>query len=215
MRAQDHLPAAAIDALFDEHRRPNVPGASVMVIQDGRVLYKAAFGLANLEKGIPSAIHTNYRLASVTKQFTAMAIMLLAEQQQISYDDRLLEFFPTFPPYGQQITVRQLLNHTSGLIAYEEIIPENATTPLTDRDVLDLLQQQTQTCFPPGSAFRYSNSGYALLALIVERVSGMSFAAFLQKRIFVPLQMDDTVAYDRNLCRSQSRLWLHAAELRV
>jgi CubicO group peptidase (beta-lactamase class C family) len=191
--------ATAVGALFDEYRQPNVPGASVMVIQDGRVLYKAAFGLANLEEGAPSTTHTNYRLASVTKQFTAMAIMLLAERRQLAYDDRLPQFFPAFPPHGQQITIRHLLNHTSGLMDYEEIIPHNTTTPLTDRDVLELLQQQTQTYFSPGSAFRYSNSGYALLALIVERISGLSFAAFLKKHIFEPLQMSLTVAYEQGV----------------
>lgn len=189
-------PTTAIDALFDEYRHPHVPGASAMVIQAGRVLYEAACGLANLEEAVPSTTHTNYRLASVTKQFTAMAIMLLAERRQLAYDDPVSKFFPAFPPYGQQITIRHLLNHTAGLIAYEQVIPEHRATPLTDQDVLDLVQQQTQTCFAPGSEFRYSNSGYALLALIVERVSGISFAAFLKKHIFEPLRMNNTVAYE-------------------
>jgi len=197
----------AMDALFDEYRRPKVPGASVMVIQGGRVLYKAAFGLANLEEGLASTTHTNYRLASVTKQFTAMSIMLLVERRLLAYEDKLTKFFPAFPSHGQPITVRQLLNHTSGLIAYEDLIPKNATTPLTDRDALELLRRQTQTYFPPGSAFRYSNSGYALLALIVERVSGLSFAAFLQKHIFAPLQMNDTVAYEAGISAVRNRAY--------
>jgi CubicO group peptidase (beta-lactamase class C family) len=201
------IPTAAMDALFDAYRRPNVPGVSVMATQAGRVLYKAAFGLASLEDGIPCAADTNYRLASVTKQFTAMAVMLLAERRQLALKDRLSQFFDAFPPHGQQITVQHLLHHTSGLVAYEDIIPESVTSPLTDRDVLDLLRRQTHTYFPPGSAFRYSNSGYALLALIVERVSGMSFAAFLQSRIFAPLQMNDTVAYEPGISTVRNRAY--------
>ena len=207
MRAAMRLPTAAIDALFDEYRRPNVPGVSVMTVQAGRVPYKAAFGLASLEDGIPCAADTNYRLASVTKQFTAMAVMLLAERRQLSFEDRLSQFFAAFPPHGQQITVRHLLHHTSGLVAYEDVIPESVTSPLTDRDVLDLLRRQTHTYFPPGSAFRYSNSGYALLALIVERVSGLSFAAFLHKHIFAPLQMNNTVAYEPGISTVRNRAY--------
>lgn len=183
----------AIDRLFEEYCGA-VPGASVMVIQAGQVIYQAAYGLANLEEGIPSTTYTNYRLASVTKQFTATAIMLLADRGQVGYDDPITRYLD-LPAYGLQITIRHLLNHTSGLVAYETLIPENAATPLTDQDVLSLLQQQTQTCFRPGSEFCYSNSGYALLALIVERVSGMSFAAFLKQHIFEPLRMGHTVAY--------------------
>jgi CubicO group peptidase (beta-lactamase class C family) len=198
--------ARAIDRLFEPYRGP-VPGASVMVIQAGQVLYKAACGLANLEEGIPSTTYTNYRLASVTKQFTATAIMLLADRRQLDYDDPITRYLAAFPPYGQQITIRHLLNHTSGLVAYETLIPQDAATPLTDQDVLSLLQQQTQTCFPPGSEFCYSNSGYALLALIVECISGMSFAAFLKQHIFDPLQMDHTVAYQSGISTVHHRAY--------
>ena len=196
----------AIDRLFEKYRGP-VPGASVMVIQAGQVLYKAAYGFANLEEGIPSATYTNYRLASVTKQFTATAIMLLADRRQLLYDDPITRYLAAFPAYGQQITIRHLLNHTSGLVAYETLIPKDAATPLTDQDVLSLLQKQTQTCFRPGSEFCYSNSGYALLALIVERISGMSFAAFLKQHIFEPLQMDHTVAYQPGISTVHHRAY--------
>lgn len=205
MAVQDQAPK--IDALFREYDRPGAPGASVMVIKGGRVLYKKAYGLANLEERIPTATNTNYRLASLTKQFTAMAIMILAERKKLSYGDRLTDFFPDFPSYGQRITLRHLLNHTSGLIAYEDLIPAGTTLPLKDRDVLKLLKRQDHTYFPPGSKFRYSNSGYALLALIVEAASGTSFAEFLKRNIFDPLQMTGTVAYEKGISTVPNRAY--------
>jgi CubicO group peptidase (beta-lactamase class C family) len=190
--------AAKIDALFREYARPEVPGASVIVIKNGKVLFKKAYGLANLEDKIQSTTNTNYRLASCTKPFTAMAIMILAERKQLSYDSRLTDFFPEFPAYGKAITVRQLLNHTSGLIAYEDVMPDSTTIPLTDTDVLHLMEQQDHTYFAPGSQFRYSNSGFVLLGLVVEKASGISFPEFLRKNIFEPLRMEHTVLYHRD-----------------
>lgn len=190
--------AAAMDALFQDYAQPGVPGASVIVIKNSKVLFKKAYGLANLEDKIPSTTGTNYRLASVTKQFTAMAIMILAERKRLSYEDRLGDFFPGFPEYGKQITVRHLLNHTSGLIAYEDVMDENATVPLADQDVLELMMRQDHTHFPPGTQYRYSNGGYVLLGLIVEKASGTSFPEFLRKNIFAPLKMNHTVLYHRD-----------------
>ncbi|HKR60134.1 MAG TPA: serine hydrolase domain-containing protein [Pyrinomonadaceae bacterium] len=189
--------AAAMDALFSEYSQPEAPGASVIVIDNGKVLFKKAYGLANIESKIAATPNTNYRLASVSKQFTAMAIMILADRKKLSYDDNLASFFPGFPEYGKQITVRHLLNHSSGIIAYEDVMDDNATVPLTDQDVLELMKGQDHTNFPPGSAYRYSNSGYVLLGLIVEKVSGISFPEFLRQNIFLPLQMNHTVFYGR------------------
>jgi CubicO group peptidase (beta-lactamase class C family) len=188
--------SAAVDALFRDFSRPDVPGASVTVIRDGKVLYQHGYGMADLEARVPAATATNYRLASCTKQFTAMCIMILAERHQLSYDDPLTKFFPDFPGCGKSITIRHLLTHTSGLWAYEDLVPPERTTQLKDLDVLQLLKRQTKTYFAPGSEYRYSNTGYAHLALIVEKVSGMKFAAFLKQNIFDPLQMTRTVAFE-------------------
>lgn len=199
--------SSAVDTLFHEYSGSNVPGACVLVVKDGKTLLKKAYGLADLENKIPSTTTTNYRLASVTKQFTAMSIMMLVEKKRISYDSTLTDFFPDFPPYGKQITVSHLLNHTSGLIDYEDLIPKDTTKPLKDKQVLYLLKQQSNTYFPPGSKYRYSNSGYALLALIVEVASGASFAEFLDKNIFKPLGMLNTVAYEEGISTIHKRAY--------
>ena len=207
------LPLAAadlsgpVDALFKDYDQPNVPGASVIVIREGKVLYKHAYGLADLEARTPATTKTNYRLASCTKQFTAMCIMILAERGRLSLDSPLSRFFPDYPAYGRNITVRQLLTHTSGLRAYEELIPPGRTAQLKDRDVLDLLELQTSTYFPPGSEYRYSNTGYAHLAMIVEKASGMTFAAFLKKNIFGPLKMHGTVAFEEGVSTVRNRAY--------
>ena len=186
-----------IDALFADFNRPDAPGASVTVIQKGKVLLAKGYGLANVEEKIPCTPETNFRLASLTKQFTAMSILILADRKKLSLDESLVDFFPEFPSYGKQITVRHLLSHTSGLVDYEDVIPAGTTIPVLDRDVLRLLLKQDKTYFPAGSKFRYSNSGYSLLSLIVEVRSGMPFAQFLKKNIFQPLKMEQSLAYEQ------------------
>jgi CubicO group peptidase (beta-lactamase class C family) len=188
-----------IDHLFADFSLPGVPGASVMLIEDGKILLTASYGLTNLETGAACATDTNYRLASVTKQFTAMSILILARRGQLSLDDPLPKFFPGYPAYGKDITVRRLLTHTSGLLAYEDLIPPSATVQVKDKDVLQLLRQQDKTMFPPGTAFHYSNTGYAFLSLIVEAASGRRFAEFLHENIFQPLGMANTVAYEAGI----------------
>lgn len=176
-----------------------VPGAALLVMQDGMPLVRRGYGLADLEQGAPVTPATNFRLASVTKQFTATAILLLAEDGRLGLDDLARRWLPALPPAADAVTIRRLLTHTSGLVDYEEIIPASMTAQLHDPDVLALLQTQERTYFPPGTAYRYSNSGYALLALIVERASGRSFAEFLRERIFQPLGMTGTVALEEGV----------------
>ena len=185
-----------IDEDFAEFDRPDVPGLVLMVIDNGKASLTRSYGLANLETRMMCQPHTNFRLASVTKQFTAMAIMMLAEEGALSLDDTLPRFFRDFPPYGHDITIRRLLTHTSGLPDYEALISPDTTAQLHDRDVLEMLRRQDKTAFRPGSRFGYSNGGYALLALIVESASRQTFAEFLRGNIFVPLGMNETVAYE-------------------
>ena len=187
--------ARAIDALFADYSGNAVPGASVIVIHDDRVIFRGAYGMADLERHIPATTHTDYRLASVTKQFTAMAIMLLARDGRLRYDQPVRAILPELPPAAAAVTIRNLLNHTAGLLDYEDLIPDSQTVQVHDRDVLALLAAHDSVYFPAGTHYRYSNSGYCLLALVVERVSGMPFARFLHERIFTRLGMSGTVAH--------------------
>ena len=192
-----YSPGDELDSLMSRYDGA-VPGASLLVIQDGELVVHRGYGLSDVEHGIEAGPTTNYRLASVTKQFTAAAILLLAEDGKLALDDRLRHWLPTLPAADDAITLRHLLSHTSGLIDYEDVMPDGATEQLRDADVLRLLESQDRTYFKPGSGYRYSNSAYALLALIVERASGKSFQDFLRERIFLPLGMHDTLAYVRD-----------------
>jgi len=171
-----------------------VPGASLLVVRDGETLVSRSFGQADLEAGVKATPRTNYRLASVTKQFTAAAILLLEQDGKLSLDDRVQRWLPSLPQ--PEVTIRQLMSHTSGLIDYEDVMAPDTTVPLRDADLLALLEGQPRTWFEPGTAYRYSNSGYALLALIVGKASGSDFASFLRDRIFLPLGMEHTVAFE-------------------
>ncbi len=184
------------DELFADFNRPDVPGLSVLVAQEGEIRLVRSCGAANLGTNTPVSPDTNFRLASLTKQFTAMSIMILAERGKLALDDPLPAFVPGFPRYGEYITLAHFLTHTSGLLDYEDLIPAETATPLKDRDVLEILRRLDRTFFPPGKRFRYSNSGYALLALVVEAASGISFSAFLRGNIFEPLAMRNTIAYE-------------------
>ena len=185
-----------VDNLFKEFSPAHTPGAAVMVIKSGKPIFTKAYGQADLDAKVPCTTNTNFRLASVTKQFTAMSILILAERGKLSLDESITKFFPEFPDWGKAITVRHLLTHTSGLLDYEDLTPPGTTIPLSDKNVLLLLRQQSKTNFPPGTKFQYSNSGYALLSLIVEVVSGNSFAEFLRANIFAPLGMTNSLAYE-------------------
>ena len=196
-----------VDHLFQRYQGQAAPGASVMIIRNGRRILTRTYGMAELEKRIPVTVETNFRLASVTKQFTATCIMILVERGKLSYETKLSEIFADFPDYGKEITIYQLLHHTSGLMAYEDIMPDTASVQVHDADVLQMMKERETTYFAPGSAFRYSNSGYAVLAMIVEKVSGISFAQFLRNNIFVPIGMNHTVAYQRGISEVTHRAY--------
>lgn len=194
-----------IDRIFVDYNYPDFPGAAVMVIKDGEIVFQKGYGLANVEKEEPVTGSTNFRLASVTKQFTAMCILMLVDRGKLDLNTSLEEIFPDFPEFGNKITIKNLLQHTSGLFDYEEIIPDSVTDQLRDKDVLDLMMQTDSTYFEPGSQHRYSNSGYALLALTVEKISGKPFREFLKENIFQPLEMSNSIAFENNVNTVQNR----------
>ncbi len=188
-----------MEAFLMKYAGENTPGAAVMVIQQGRPVLIKTVGMADVAAQCPVTPQTNFRLASVTKQFTAMCILMLMESGELDYRTRLSDIFPDFPAYGQTITVENLLQHTAGLIDYESLIPDTATRQVWDRDVLQMMMAVDSTYFPPGTQYRYSNTGYALLAMVVEKLSGQSFAEFLHDRIFAPLKMNGTVCFREGL----------------
>jgi CubicO group peptidase (beta-lactamase class C family) len=200
-----------VDALMRNYAG-DVPGAAVLVLRDGEPVVRASYGLADLEAGAPATPETNYRLASVTKQFTAASILLLADDGRLTLNDRGHQWLPSLPKAAETVTIRHLLTHTSGLIDYEEVIPDNFAAQLHDADVLRLLETQDRTYFRPGSGYRYSNSGYAMLALIVQQVSGKTFATFLRERIFQPLAMVNTVAYEEGISTVTNRAFGYTEE---
>lgn len=192
-----NIDTTLVDSLFSNYDLDQGPGASVLIIYQRNSIFQKGYGLANLETNKPISGLTNFRLASITKQFTAMSIMILYSRGMLDYEQTLIEFFNGFPDYGNEITLRHLLNHTSGLYDYFGLISDTVTQQLNDQDVLDLMMLQHSTYFTPGSNYRYSNTGYVLLALVVERVSGQSFSEFLNKNIFSPLGMNGSLAYEK------------------
>jgi CubicO group peptidase (beta-lactamase class C family) len=202
--AADSVRAKQIDSIFASVKSDDSPGAAVLVLKDGGALFTQGYGVTDLRTHGKIDADTNFRLASVTKQFTAMAVMLLVHDSKLRYEDRLTDLFPDFPDYGRTITVRNLLNHTSGLQDYEDLMakPEPSVPPesipqIKDAGVLQLLRQQKATKFIPGTKWVYSNSGYVVLGVIVQKVSGVPFSQFLQQRLFGPLEMNHTIAYEK------------------
>jgi len=203
--------AAKVDTLLQPYKGA-VPGASVLVVRDGLPIIRRSVGLADLENPVAATPATNYRLASMTKQFTAAAILLLAEDGRLSLSDPVRKWLPTLPAAADHITIRHLLTHTSGLVDYEDVMAEGTTRQLHDADVLHLLESQDRTYFAPGTAYRYSNSGYSLLALIVGRASGSDFATFLRQRVFLPLHMQNTVAFEEGISTVANRAYGYSFE---
>ena len=170
------------------------PGSALLILRDGKPVQTKVEGAADIQSGRKITAKTNFRLASVTKQFTATAILLLAKDGKLHIDDPVAKHLSPWPAYANAVTIRHLLTHTSGLPDYDNDVPDS-TPQLTDADVLAFVRKQTAPLFPPGAKYQYSNTGYAILALIVEHASSQSFPAFLKARIFQPLGMKNTVAH--------------------
>jgi len=176
----------------------DAPGASLLVIKDGKAVIRRGYGYANLEKHIKTTPATNYRLASVTKQFTAASILLLNQDGKLRLTDPIRKWLPELPASDAAITIENLLDHSSGLLDYENLIPADTKGQINDADVLRMIASQHRLYFAPGSAHRYNNGGYVLLGLIVERASGMDLADFMSTRIFKPLGMTHTLMYEHH-----------------
>lgn len=186
-----------LDSLMRATTQLGKPGAALLVERNGKTFYQAGFGLANVAKSASITPETNFRMASVSKQFTAMGILLLEKAGKLSLNDPLVRFFPEFTKQvAQKVQLKHLLTHSSGILDYEVVMNPNQHQQLLDADVLTLLKNRDTLYFEPGTQFRYSNSGFCLLALIIERASGQSFATYLRQHIFQPLNMRQTVVYE-------------------
>lgn len=185
----------AIDSIFSAWNNPNNPGCALGIIKNGELIYARGYGLANMEHNIPNTPSTVFRIASTSKQFTAACIVLLAEQGKLNLEDNLKSFFPDFPQYSEKITIRHLLNHTSGIRDYLTIAFLKGLGKddyYHDTDIMNWLVNQTDLNFHPGSEYLYSNSGYWLLGQIVNKIAGINMADFAQQEIFKPLGMTNT-----------------------
>ncbi|NAS13985.1 serine hydrolase domain-containing protein [Poritiphilus flavus] len=185
----------AIDSIFSQWDSPEVPGCSLGIIKEGSLIYSKGYGLANMEYGIPNSGKTVFRIGSTSKQFTAACIVLLAEQGKLSLEDNLKDLYPDFPDYASKITIRHLLNHTSGIrdyLALSYLKGLRGDDYYEDAEIMQWLINQTDLNFDPGEEYLYSNSGYWLLGQIVEKVSGKNMADFAREQIFEPLNMNST-----------------------
>jgi D-alanyl-D-alanine carboxypeptidase len=181
--------AASMDRVAADVYRPGVPGAAVIVVRDGRVIFRKGYGLANLELNIPVKPEMVFRLASVTKQFTAVAVMMLVEQGRLSLQDDITKFFPGYPTGGRRITVENLLTHTSGIKDYTgKLWPARMREDLRVERLIDVFKDDGLE-FEPGTKQSYSNSNYILLGAIIERLSGKEYRRFIEENIFRPLGM--------------------------
>ena len=194
---------ASLDRIFKNYASPN-PGAAISIIKNGEA-YTKCYGIANMENDTPVTSHTNFRLASVTKAFTAMCVMILAEQGKIQYDDALRELIPEFPRYADKITIKQMLHHTSGIA--RSIVPDQYPGQLRDRDILKLHLRLDTPEYEPGTKMQYSDDAYVLLGIIVERLSGLSFSDFMDREIFRKIGIKNSVLHNEGVTRVKNRAY--------
>jgi CubicO group peptidase (beta-lactamase class C family) len=181
---------ARIDSLMSSIYRSDSPGAAIAVINGGRISFKKGYGLADMGSKAPITSATNFNICSMTKQFTAYAILQLQREGKLSLEDRLSRFFPDFAPeVASRVSVRQLLTHSSGIMDHYSFVDRGQYREFWDKDVLAVLRTVDSVYFTPGTRYRYSNTAYCLLALIVEQASGESYPAYVRNHVFTPLGM--------------------------
>lgn len=214
--AQAGSPEHDVDAIFADLVGPTSPGCAVSVMRDGSPVYENGYGMANLEYGIPITPHSVFHVASVSKHFTAMAIELLVDEGSVDWDDDIREYVPEVPDFGPRITLRHLVHHVSGIRDQWNLLSMAGwrweADVVTQHDVLDITARQTELNFPPGERYLYSNTGFTLLAVVVERVSGMTLRGFTTRRIFEPLGMEATHFHDDHQMLVRHRAYAYAPD---
>lgn len=185
-----------IEKIMNEIYPEDQPGAALLVLKDDTPLIRDGFGIANLENGEKISPETQFRMASVSKQFTAMATLLAVKKAGLNLNNSITTYLPSLPGFTGDISIRQLLTHTSGIADYEPLISESQTEQVSDAEVLKILNHSDSLYFPAGEKFKYSNTGFCLLTQIIEETESVSYRDFIQEHIFRPLQMDNTMIYD-------------------
>lgn len=206
-----------IDSLFSMYNT-KTPGVAVAVVRDGNIIFEKGYGAANLEYDIPISPHTVFHIASVSKQFTTFAIYLLEKQGKISFDDDVRKYIPELPVYEKPITIRHLCAHTSGLKdqwALLTLAGWRMDDVITTEQILKVVSRYKELNFSPGSQFKYSNTGYTLLAEVIKRVTQKSFAEYVKENVFDPLKMNHTQFYDDNNKIVKNRAYSYGIENEV
>lgn len=193
--------SALVDTLFEPMNNPDTPGAAVLVIRDGTVLHRKGYGSANLEHQIPITPTSVFDIASVSKQFTGMAISMLVEKGMVDPDADIRDYIPELPDFGRTVTVRHLVHHTSGIRDWPGTLAVagwRMDDVISFDQILAMAYRQKELNFNPGERYLYSNTGYNLLAEVVARVTGMTFREWMHENLFVPLGMNDTHIQDNH-----------------
>ncbi len=188
-------PGKLVDQMMTPFSGTDRPGAAISVVKDGQVILARGYGMANLTYGVPMTAETGMSIASVSKHFTAMALVLLEQEGRLSLDDDVRKHIPELKDFGTPVTLRNLLNHTSGYREILNMLPMggwNSTDAMTREEPIRLIQRQARLQNPPGAEYNYNNTAFMLLATVVERVSGQDFREFMEERVFRPLGMDHT-----------------------
>ncbi|HEY5124836.1 MAG TPA: serine hydrolase domain-containing protein [Ignavibacteria bacterium] len=182
-----------LDSLMSSIYSNDRPGAAIAIVKNGKFVFKKGYGIANLDSKIPITSTTNFNIGSMTKQFTAYGILKLASEKKLSLDDKIEKYFPDYnSKVAGMVTIRHLLTHSSGIIDHYDNVDKTLFKEFWDKDVLYAIKSVDSVYFPPGSRYRYSNTAFCLLSLIIEHVSGYSFPEFIQEYIFKPLKMNNS-----------------------
>lgn len=200
-----------VDQIFVDFQN-NMPGAAVMVIENGEVIMQKGYGMARVADQTPVTSKTNFRLASVTKQFTAMTILQLIERGQLTFETSLTDIFPEFPEYGKNITIRHMLQHSSGIKDYGPMSSMELGRQFVDQDVLDYLMTLDEVDFAVGEQHVYSNSAYVIFTKILEKITEDHWRDYVKANIFDPLGMNNTLAFVDGINTVSNRAYGHTID---
>ncbi|MBT6037557.1 MAG: beta-lactamase family protein [Kordiimonadaceae bacterium] len=203
---------AEVDQIFTAYDSAALPGAAVMIIENGEVILQKGYGMAHFATNSPVTAKSNFRLASATKQFTAMSILQLVEKGELSLDTSLTDIFETFPDYGKTITIEHLLQHTSGIADYGPMGSMDVVRQFKDKDVLDFTIGLESADFPVGEKHEYSNTAYVVLTQVLEKITSQTFRDYLKENIFDPVGMENTLAFENGINEVSNRVYGYSIE---